>query len=105
MSKALDKAVSRDVMSSIVKNTVSGDDSFCRRTPCLHQPEEYGIWAVCFILIGYLGISAFGVSNVYVRYVAEYYSNGRIDKINRLLSTGMISVSVLSCLTFSQVSG
>lgn len=60
--------------------------------------EEYGIWASCFILIGYLGMSASGISNVYVRYVAEYHARGERDKINRLLSTGlsvMVSVSVV----------
>ncbi|MFN0085247.1 MAG: oligosaccharide flippase family protein [Blastocatellia bacterium] len=54
---------------------------------------EYGIWATCFILIGYLGMSAFGVSNVYVRYVAEYHARGEIEKINRLLSTGLTVVT------------
>ncbi len=54
---------------------------------------EYGLWATCFILIGYLGMSAFGVSNVYVRYVAEYYARGEMGKINRLLSTGLTVVS------------
>lgn len=58
--------------------------------------EEYGIWATCFILIGYLGMSAFGVSNVYVRYIAQYHTRGEQDKINRLLSTGLTVISSLS---------
>jgi O-antigen/teichoic acid export membrane protein len=58
--------------------------------------EEYGIWAACFILIGYLGMSAFGVSNVYVRYVAEYHARKEVDKINRLLSTGLTVIAALS---------
>ncbi len=58
---------------------------------------EYGIWASCFILIGYLGMSAFGVSNVYVRYIAEYHTHGEQEKINRLLSTGLAVVSAV-CL-------
>lgn len=60
--------------------------------------EEYGIWATCFILIGYLGMSAFGVSNVYVRYVAQYQARKEIDKINRLLSTGLTVIAILSIL-------
>ncbi len=51
--------------------------------------EEYGLWATCFILIGYIGMSAFGVSNVYIRYVAEYRARGEVDRISRLLSTGI----------------
>ncbi|HNG94039.1 MAG TPA: hypothetical protein PLB32_14655 [Acidobacteriota bacterium] len=58
--------------------------------------EEYGIWATCFILISYLGMSAFGVSNVYIRYVAEFRARQEYDKINRLLSTGMTFILVLS---------
>lgn len=55
--------------------------------------EEYGIWAVCFILIGYLGMGAFGVSNVYIRYIAEYHANHQIQRINGLMSTGIVFVS------------
>jgi O-antigen/teichoic acid export membrane protein len=58
--------------------------------------EEYGVWAACFILIGYLGMSAFGVSNVYVRYIAQYHTRNESDKINRLLSTGLIVITALS---------
>jgi len=55
--------------------------------------EEYGIWAVCFILIGYLGMGAFGISNVYIRYIAEYHANHQIQRINGLMSTGITFVS------------
>lgn len=51
--------------------------------------ELYGVWAACFILIGYFGMSAFGVSNVYIRYVAGHYAKGAWDEINKLLSTGI----------------
>ena len=29
--------------------------------------DEYGIWAACFILISYMGMSSMGIANVYVR--------------------------------------
>jgi hypothetical protein len=57
--------------------------------------EEYGIWAMCFILIGYLGMSAFGVSNVYIRYVAQYHAQGEEHRIGDLLSTGVTLVSLV----------
>lgn len=60
--------------------------------------EEYGIWALCFILIGYLGMSAFGVSNVYIRYVAEYHARDERHRIGDLLSTGLTVVSALGVL-------
>ncbi|HVQ37173.1 MAG TPA: oligosaccharide flippase family protein [Pyrinomonadaceae bacterium] len=58
--------------------------------------EEYGIWAACFILISYLGMSAFGVSNIYIRYTAEYQAKGEIEKINQLISTGIVAISGIS---------
>ena len=60
--------------------------------------EEYGIWATCFILISYLGMSAFGVSNVYIRYVADYHAKGETEKISGLLSTGLTVVTALSLI-------
>ncbi|MCC5871557.1 MAG: oligosaccharide flippase family protein [Gammaproteobacteria bacterium] len=61
--------------------------------------EEYGIWALAFILVAYLGMGAFGVSNVYVRYVAEYQASGQTHRIGDLLSTGLVLVSTFATLT------
>jgi O-antigen/teichoic acid export membrane protein len=52
--------------------------------------EEYGIWSICFIVISYLGMSAFGISNVYIRQVARYQAQGKLEKVNQLLSTGLV---------------
>jgi O-antigen/teichoic acid export membrane protein len=52
--------------------------------------EEYGIWAICFIVVSYVGMSAFGIANVYIRYIAEYHARQDLDAINRLLSTGLV---------------
>jgi len=60
--------------------------------------SEYGLWAYCFILISYLGMSVFGVTNVYVRYIAVYNAKKDQKSINRLLSTGLFSVSLLCLL-------
>lgn len=57
--------------------------------------EEYGIWSLAFILIGYLGMSAFGVSNVYIRYVAQFHAQGQEHRIGDLLSTGVTFVSLV----------
>jgi len=61
--------------------------------------EEYGLWALAFILVGYLGMGAFGVSNVYVRYVAQYHSAGETDRIGHLLSTGLVLVGIFATAT------
>lgn len=57
---------------------------------------EYGIWAACFILISYIGMSAFGISNVYVKYVADYHAQDNTEAISRLLSTGLILATLLT---------
>lgn len=57
--------------------------------------EQYGIWAACFILISYMGMSSMGIANVYIRYVAEYNARGEQKKIDRLISTGlMITIGI-----------
>jgi O-antigen/teichoic acid export membrane protein/VanZ family protein len=62
--------------------------------------EEYGIWAACFVLIGYIGMSTFGVANVYIRYVAEFAARRDFDRINRLVSTGVLISGSVSMITF-----
>ena len=52
--------------------------------------DEYGIWAACFILISYMGMSSFGIANVYIRYVAEYSAKNEQEKINKLVTTGLL---------------
>ena len=64
--------------------------------------DEYGIWAACFILISYMGMSSIGIANVYIRYVAEYSARHEQKKINELVSTGL-AVTSLICLLLSAV--
>lgn len=52
--------------------------------------DQYGLWSVCFVAIAYLGMSSFGATNVYVRYVAEYQARGETVRINRLMATGVL---------------
>jgi O-antigen/teichoic acid export membrane protein len=59
--------------------------------------QEYGLWTICFVILSYAGLSAFGVNNAYVKYVAEYQARKDYQKINELLSTGIICMSAL-CL-------
>lgn len=59
--------------------------------------EEYGIWSYCFIFVSYLGMGVHGITNVYVRYGAIFAAKHDIDKINKLIVTGTVTVSAL-CL-------
>lgn len=52
--------------------------------------NEYGIWTYCFIIVGYLGMGIYGISNVYVRYIAVYNAHNQLEKINRLAATGVL---------------
>jgi len=61
--------------------------------------EAYGLWSTVFVLVSYLGISTFGVSNVYVKYVAGYVAAGEYRRANALLSTGLM-VTLGLCLLF-----
>ncbi len=58
--------------------------------------EEYGLWSTCFLLISYVSMGAFGVSNVYIRYVAEYSVKEQFDSINGLVSTGLLLTFIFS---------
>jgi O-antigen/teichoic acid export membrane protein len=62
--------------------------------------ERYGIWATCFILVGYLGVSTVGISNVYLKYVAEFDARKEYGRANSLLSTGIFITLPLSILLF-----
>ena len=65
--------------------------------------EEYGLWSTCFLLISYVSMGAFGVSNVYIRYVAEYIAKEQISAINGLISTGLLLTFIFSLLALGGV--
>lgn len=58
--------------------------------------EAYGIWTTIFILVTYVGLTTMGVSNVYIKYVAEFTARREYDKANALLSTGL-AVTIPTC--------
>ena len=58
--------------------------------------EAYGLWATTFILVSYVGISTLGMSNVYIKYIAEYAARRDFGRANQLLSTGL-TITVPLC--------
>jgi O-antigen/teichoic acid export membrane protein len=60
--------------------------------------EEYGLWSYCFVILSYLATTAFGFNNTYIRYAADYRSRNENEKLNELLSTGLITMSGLSAV-------
>jgi O-antigen/teichoic acid export membrane protein len=68
--------------------------------------SEYGVWSLSFVVIGYLGMSTFGISNTYVRYSAELEAGGRRREIGELVSTGMtLSLVILLPLVLAAAAG
>ena len=65
--------------------------------------SEYGLWSACFILIMYIGLADAGFSNVYVRFTARYYAQKDYPAINRLLSTGVVSLTAITIVLLSLV--
>ncbi len=59
--------------------------------------EAYGLWSAAFIVVSYIGVSTMGISNVYVKFVAEYSARREYAKINSLISTGLI-LTIPVCL-------
>ncbi|MGP8270078.1 MAG: lipopolysaccharide biosynthesis protein [Terracidiphilus sp.] len=60
--------------------------------------EAYGIWTTIFILVLYVGLTTLGISNVYIKYVAEFNARREFGKANSLLSTGL-AVTIPLCGT------
>jgi O-antigen/teichoic acid export membrane protein len=62
--------------------------------------EEYGLWTYCFVILSYIGLAAFGFNTTYIRYAADYRSRNENHKLNELLSTGLISMTLFSAVLF-----
>ena len=63
--------------------------------------QEYGLWSYCFVVLGYLALSAFGFNNTYIRYTAYYRSRGEDEKVNELISTGLITMMSIATVLFA----
>jgi len=99
-SQELQHTLSRNVLVSILSNILYlATRLFIPPFILGYIPlAEYGLWSYCFVLISYFGMSVFGVTNVYVRYVAIYFANSDYRSINQLISTGLVAVTVLCAL-------
>jgi O-antigen/teichoic acid export membrane protein len=51
--------------------------------------KGWGIWSTAFLLVQLLGISNSGLSNVYIKYIAEYDARKEYPRANALISTGL----------------
>jgi len=90
----------RNVMATIVARVVNMARGVCLVPFLLSRIglEAYGIWTTIFILVTYVGLTTMGVSNVYIKYVAEFHARREYDKANALLSTGL-AITIPLCAT------
>ena len=59
---------------------------------------EFGIWAICFVLIGNIGMSAFGLASAYVKDTSECLASGDMERLSRTFSTGLTLVGIAAAL-------
>jgi O-antigen/teichoic acid export membrane protein len=59
---------------------------------------EYGLWSLCFVVISFLALTSTGIEATYIKYVAEFHARQEIERVNRLLSTGLLLTCLLSLL-------
>jgi O-antigen/teichoic acid export membrane protein len=59
--------------------------------------EAYGLWSTSFVLVSYIGVSTLGISNVYIKYIAEYAARQRYRDANSLVSTGLM-ITLPTCI-------
>lgn len=57
--------------------------------------EEFGLWSICFVILSYAALGAFGINTAYIRYCAHYLHTEQYAKINSLFSTGIICMTGL----------
>ena len=89
---------SRNVAATIVARLVNMARGVCLVPFLLAHIglAAYGMWTTIFILVTYVGVSTLGISNVYIKYVAEFHARREYDKANALLSTGL-AVTIPLC--------
>jgi len=56
----------------------------------------YGIWSIIMVTAAYMRFGSAGIKSAFQKYVAEATGNGDFENANKLVSTGSISMLVLS---------
>jgi len=58
--------------------------------------ELFGVWALIGVLIGYLGLLDFGVSTSFVKYISEYYTLRKYNRINDTVKAGLFLYLIIA---------
>ena len=62
--------------------------------------DRFGIWALLSILVGYFALLDFGIGVSYTRFIAEAYTKGDRDEVNRIVNSGFVFYLLLSLPIF-----
>jgi O-antigen/teichoic acid export membrane protein len=91
MLREVGRQYSRNVLTTILARVVNMARGVVLVPYLLYHLglEAYGIWTTIFILVSYVGVTTLGISNVYIKYVAEFHARREYDRANSLLSTGL----------------
>ncbi len=57
--------------------------------------KDYGFWTLIMTFTGYYGFIDMGIRSAVIVYVTRYLANGEKEKLNELVNTALISLSVL----------
>lgn len=96
--KSIGKTTARNSIYSIIANSWYLLSRFLLTPFILHflNLKEYGLWTLCFVVISFLALTSIGLEGTYIKYVAEFHARGEKERINRLLSTGLLLTSVVA---------
>jgi O-antigen/teichoic acid export membrane protein len=96
----------RDLAATIGKNTIFGivASGVQIATRLISVPVVihylglggYGIWSIIMVTAAYMRFGTAGIKSAFQKYVAEATGNGDYEKANKLVSTGAISMLLLS---------
>ncbi|MCF8383071.1 MAG: polysaccharide biosynthesis C-terminal domain-containing protein [Chlorobium sp.] len=94
------KKLATNALSGMVANVIYMVSRFLLTPFTLHYLSlaEFGLWALCFIILSYAGMGGFGVNSTYIRYSARYLAEGKENDISKLLSTGVAYMFAFSLL-------
>lgn len=92
------KTTARNSIYSIIANVWYLLSRFLLTPFILHflPLAEYGLWSLCFVVISFLALTSIGLDGTYIKYVAEFNARNETERINRLLSTGLLLTSGLA---------
>jgi O-antigen/teichoic acid export membrane protein len=63
--------------------------------------REFGTWVALSIFISSFSLLDLGLGSAFVKHIAEYYAHRDFDRINRVLSSGIIFYAVIGILQIS----